>query len=149
MRSFLSTLAVFALTASALPAAAASIDKVHGVDASQPSILSVACSQCPPPVKRERKGEYRVPTLPEGGEFAEVIQEGETRTLRRIENMMGGSPVVVMSSANGWETRGSTIIASRAATPNEIDSSTTTAAVIDGTAGTDDLKQATIDLKLK
>lgn len=149
MRSLLSTVALFALTASAMPAAASSIDVVGGVDKSRPSIRIVSCHDCPPPIVHERKRAYQVPVLPAGSESAEIIEDGGTRKLKRVENLMGGSPVVFMSSAEGWATRGSTIIASSTAEPNVIDSDTTTAAVVDGRAGTDDLSHATFELKLK
>jgi len=142
MRYTLSTIAFVALAASAGAAAASSIDEVHGKPLRQPSIVTVSCHFCPPPVER-RKSDYQVPTVNQSGELAEVIEEDGARKLKRIDNLMGGSPVLFISSAEGWETRGSSIIASATGAPNQIDTNAT-AAVVDGSKGSDAASQATV-----
>ena len=143
MRYTLSTCAFIAFAASAGAASASSIDEVHGKPVRQPSIVTVSCDTCPPIAERKRKGEYQVPRAMQGGELAEVIEEDGARKLKRIDNLMGGSPVMFISSAEGWETRGPSIIASATGAPNQIDTNAT-AAVVDGSEGPDAASQATL-----
>lgn len=144
MRHTLSTFAFVALAASAGSASASSIEEVHGRPLRQPSVVTISCEFCPPPVKRVNKNAYQVPTANKAGALAEVIEEDGTRKLRRIDNLMGGSPVLFVSSAEGWATRGSAIVASATGEPNQIDNDTTTAAVVDGQDGAKAALKATL-----
>lgn len=129
MRLILSTSMVLAVSTLAAPAMAGSISTVTGLSPTQPSIVKVDCSECPPPAPRLGQRNYEVPTLPPGSQTAEVVEVDGEKKLKRVENWFGGSPVVVYTSAEGWATNGSTIVAGALPTGDAIDHDATTAAV--------------------
>jgi hypothetical protein len=108
---------------------AGSISTVTGLTAKAPSIVTVDCSDCPPLAVAEDRRDYQVPAVPTGSQTAEVVDVNGEKKLKRVESWLGGSPVVVYTSAAGWTTKGSTIVASTMQAPSEIDLSATTAAV--------------------
>lgn len=129
MRRTVSTSMILAASLFAVPAMAGSITTVTGLAASEPSILEITCSHCPPPAADKRKGDYQVPSVPPGSQTAELVEINGEQKLKRVESWLGGSPVVVVTSAQGWTTDGSTIVAGVTPAPNEIDHGATTAAV--------------------
>lgn len=129
MRRIVSTSMILAASMVALPALAGSISTVTGLAATQPSVIKVDCSHCPPPATRIGKSHYQVPAIPAGSQSAEVIEVDGEKKLKRVERWFGGSPVVVYSSATGWATDGSMVVAGALPAPSEIDHTTTTAAV--------------------
>ncbi len=129
MRFIVSTSMILAVSALAMPAQAGSISTVTGLSASQPSILTIDCAHCPPPAARVGRTDYQVPTVPAGSQTAEVVDVDGEKKLKRVESWLGGSPVVVYTSAAGWATDGSTIVAGGLPAANEIDHGATTAAV--------------------
>lgn len=129
MRLILSTSMVLAVSTFAAPAMAGSISTVTGLSPTQPSIVTVDCSECPPPAPRVGQTSYEVPTLPPGSQTAEVVEVDGEKKLKRVENWFGGSPVVVYTTAEGWATNGSTIVAGALPTGDVIDHDATTAAV--------------------
>ncbi|KPF59759.1 plant virulence effector HPE1-like domain-containing protein [Rhizobium sp. AAP116] len=129
MRFIVSTSMMLAVSALAMPAQAGSISTVTGLSASQPSILTIDCAHCPPPAARVGRTDYQVPTVPSGSQTAEVVDVDGEKKLKRVESWLGGSPVVVYTSATGWATDGSTIVAGGLPAANEIDHGATTAAV--------------------
>jgi hypothetical protein len=129
MRRIVSTSMILAAAMVAMPAMAGSISTVTGLSASQPSILEINCAHCPAPEQKVGKSHYEVPAIASGYQAAEVVEIDGEKKLKRVERWFGGSPVVVYSSAAGWATDGSTVVAGALPTPNEIDHATTTAAV--------------------
>lgn len=129
MRRILSTSMILATALSALPAMAGSISTVTGMAASQPSVVEIACSTCPALAPKVGKSDYQVPTVAAGSQTAEVVEVNGEKKLKRVESWLGGSPVVVYTSATGWATDGSSIVAGTLSAPNEIDHGATTAAV--------------------
>lgn len=125
MRNLVLTLALLAGTT---PALASSIDFVTGTQAVTTSIVSLSCVDCPAPVEKA-KSSYIVPSVPSGEQTAEIIDVDGTKTLKRVESWLGGSPVVVMTSAEGWAVDGSTILAEAPKVDPGVDTTTTTAAV--------------------
>ncbi len=129
MRLILSTSMVLAVSTLAAPAMAGSISTVTGLAPTQPSIVQVDCSECPPPAPRIDGKAYQVPTVPSGSQTAEVVEIDGEKKLKRVESWLGGSPVVVYTSAHGWATNGSAIVAGALPTGDEVDHDATTAAV--------------------
>ncbi|MDQ0422672.1 hypothetical protein J2045_003722 [Peteryoungia aggregata LMG 23059] len=129
MRRIASTSVLLAASMFAMPVLAGSISTISGLAASNPSILEIDCAHCPPPAPRTDKSHYQVPTVPRGSQTAEVVEVDGEKKLKRVESWLGGSPVVVYTSAAGWATDGSTIMAGTIAGPTEIDRGATTAAV--------------------
>ncbi len=129
MRLILSTSMILALSLSAAPVMAGSISTVTGLASTQPSIIQVDCSHCPPPAPKIDRTAYQVPAIPHGNQTAEVVDVDGEQKLKRVESWLGGSPVVVYTSAAGWATDGSTIVAGALPAANEIDHGATTAAV--------------------
>lgn len=127
MRRIASTSVLLAASMFAMPVMAGSISTLSGLAASNPSILEINCAHCPPPAPRADKSQYQVPTVPSGGQTAEVVEIDGEKKLKRVESWLGGSPVVVYTSAAGWATDGSTIMAGTIAGPSEIDRGTTAA----------------------
>ncbi len=111
MRRLLSTSMILATALSAVPAMAGSISTVTGLATTQPSVLDVSCTHCPAPVQKVGKSSYQVPSVPAGSQTAEVVEVDGEKKLKRVESWLGGSPVVVYTSASGWTTDGSTIVA--------------------------------------
>jgi hypothetical protein len=128
MRRTVSTSMILTASLFATQAFADSISTVTGLSASQPSILSIDCAHCPPPAEKA-KADYQVPSIPPGSQTAEVVEIDGQKKLRRVESWLGGSPVVVYTSAEGWATNGSTIMAGTTSGAAGIDHGTTTAAV--------------------
>lgn len=129
MRRIVSTSMIFAATMFAMPAMAGSITTVTGMAATQPSMLDIDCAHCPAPAEKVAKSDYQVPTVPSGSQTAEVVEVNGEKKLKRVESWLGGSPVVVYTSASGWATDGSAIVAGVLPGPTEIDHGATTAAV--------------------
>ncbi|QEE46814.1 hypothetical protein FVA81_20370 [Rhizobium sp. WL3] len=129
MRRIVSTAMVLATSLIAMPVLAGSISTVTGIAATQPSVLEIACAHCPAPVVKASKSDYQVPTVPSGSQTAEVVDVNGEKKLKRVESWLGGSPVVVYTSASGWATDGSAIVAGALPLQNEIDHDATTAAV--------------------
>lgn len=129
MRRIVSISMILAASMLAMPAMAGSILTVTGLATTQPSILDVACNHCPAPEQRIGKSDYTVPAIPVGNQTAEVVDVDGEKKLKRVESWFGGSPVVVYSSAAGWATDGSMVVAGALPAPNEIDHDATTAAV--------------------
>lgn len=129
MRRIVSTSMILAASMLAMPAMAGSILTVTGLATTQPSILDVECDHCPAPEQRIGKSDYTVPAIPAGNQTAEVVDVDGEKKLKRVESWFGGSPVVVYSSAAGWATDGSMVVAGALPAPSEIDHDATTAAV--------------------
>jgi hypothetical protein len=129
MRRIASTAMILATSMIATPVLAGSISIVTGMAASQPSVLKIDCAHCPAPVVKASKSDYQVPTVPSGSQTAEVVDVNGEKKLKRVESWLGGSPVVVYTSASGWATDGSAIVAGALPLQNEIDHDATTAAV--------------------
>lgn len=129
MRCIVSTSMILAASLIAMPAMAGSITTISGLAESQPSILVVDCPDCPALQPEPGKRDYQVPTVPAGSQTAEVIEVDGEKKLKRVESWLGGSPVVLYTSAAGWTTNGSTIIAGAVPAASEVDHSATTAAV--------------------
>ena len=129
MRRIVSTSMILAASMVALPAMAGSISTVTGLAATQPSIVELACTDCPAPEQKVGKSDYTVPAIAVGNQTAEVVDVDGEKKLKRVENWFGGSPVVVYSSAAGWAIDGSMVVASAVTEPSEVDHNTTTAAV--------------------
>ncbi len=129
MRRMLSTSMILATSLIALPAMAGSISNVTGLSANPQSIISMDCSGCPALAPVDGKRVYQVPTVPTGRQTAELVDVNGEKKMKRVESWLGGSPVVVYTSAEGWTTNGSTIIAGAVQPPSEVDHSATTAAV--------------------
>ncbi|UJW76268.1 plant virulence effector HPE1-like domain-containing protein [Rhizobium sp. SL42] len=148
MRKFLLTAMLLAGTS---PAFASSIEVISGTPTQAHSITAIACPNCPPPQVKKDKHAYQVPTVPSGSQTAEILDVGGEKKLKRIESWLGGSPVVIMSSAEGWSTNGSMVIAGNAPSAGQIDHEATTAAVnvAPPADGKLDLDTAGFDLRLK
>ncbi|QLF69569.1 hypothetical protein FE840_008440 [Peteryoungia desertarenae] len=116
------------LVATASPALASSIEFVTGLEAETRSVITRSCADCPPPVENNTLT-YVVPSLEIGEQSAEVVSVDGEQKIKRIESWLGGSPVVVVTSAKGWETTGSMILARGSKTDLGIDEKATTAAV--------------------
>jgi hypothetical protein len=129
MRRLLSTSMMLATALSAVPTNAGSISSVSGLATAQPSVIEMECANCPAPVQKAGTSNYQVPTVPAGSQTAEVVEVDGEKKLKRVESWLGGSPVVVYTSASGWTTDGSTIVAGTSPAQNEIDHGATTAAV--------------------
>ena len=129
MRRIVSTAMIIATSMVAMPAMAGSISTVTGTAATQPSVLEIDCAHCPAPAVKASKSHYEVPTVPSGSQTAEVVDINGEKKLKRVESWLGGSPVVVYTSAAGWATDGATIVAGTSPAINEIDHEATTAAV--------------------
>ncbi|MFN3719679.1 MAG: plant virulence effector HPE1-like domain-containing protein [Rhizobium rhizophilum] len=129
MRRIASTAMILATSMIATPVLAGSISTVTGIAASQPSVLEIDCAHCPAPVVKASKSDYQVPSVPSGSQTAEVVDVNGEKKLKRVESWLGGSPVVVYTSASGWATDGSAIVAGALPLQNEIDHDATTAAV--------------------
>ncbi|THV16597.1 plant virulence effector HPE1-like domain-containing protein [Rhizobium rhizophilum] len=129
MRRIASTAMILVTSMIATPVLAGSISIVTGMAASQPSVLEIDCAHCPAPVVKASKSDYQVPTVPSGSQTAEVVDVNGEKKLKRVESWLGGSPVVVYTSASGWATDGSAIVAGALPLQNEIDHDATTAAV--------------------
>ncbi|MBU2326136.1 MAG: hypothetical protein KJ755_02070 [Alphaproteobacteria bacterium] len=129
MRRIVSTAMIIATSMFAMPAMAGSISTVTGIATTQPSVLTIDCAHCPAPAMKASKSHYQVPTVPSGSQTAEVVDINGEKRLKRVESWLGGSPVVVYTSAAGWATDGATIVAGASPAINEIDHEATTAAV--------------------
>ncbi len=129
MRRIVSTSMILAASMLAMPAMAGSILTVTGLATTQPSIVDVECGHCPALEQRIGKSDYTVPAIPAGNQTAEVVDVDGEKKLKRVESWFGGSPVVVYSSAAGWATDGSMVVAGALPAPSEIDHDATTAAV--------------------
>ena len=125
MRNLVLTIAALALTG---PAAASSIEVITGTEAVANSIVTRSCSDCPP-LMQDRKPDYVVPSVPMGQQTAEIVDVDGKKKLKRVESWLGGSPVVVMSNAEGWATDGATIVAEAPRKDMGIDPNATTAAI--------------------
>ena len=148
MRKFLLTTLMLAGTSSAF---ASSIEVVSGSPNQAHSITAIACPNCPPPQVKKDKYAYQVPSVPSGSQTAEILDIDGEKKLKRIESWLGGSPVVIMSSADGWSTNGSVVIAGNAPAAGQVDHEATTAAVnvAPPANGKLDLDTANFDLRLK
>lgn len=148
MRRLLSTSMLLATALSAVPAMAGSISTVTGMATTQPSVLDVTCTHCPAPVQKLSKSSYQVPSVPAGSQTAEVVEVEGEKKLKRVESWLGGSPVVVYTSASGWTTDGSTIVAGTSPAQNDIDHGATTAAVDPPSGGKPAPAMAGFELRL-
>ncbi|MCM2394930.1 hypothetical protein NBH19_02410 [Rhizobium sp. S95] len=148
------------LLAAAAPAYASSIEVVGPQAAKGNSIIVMSCADCPTPQEAPMKRSYVVPHVAQGTQAAEIVEVNGEKKLKRTEAWMGGSPVVFMSTAEGWTTDGSVIAA---AGPQEdgIDAQATTAALpvaapapavsagMNGPSEPKPLDLTTFDLRLK
>jgi hypothetical protein len=150
MRRFVLTTMILAASTGATPAFASSIDLVSGLSTGGSSVLQITCTQCPAPKPKISRNQYQVPNIASGDQSAEIVDVDGKKTLRRVESWLGGSPVVFMTSADGWATKGSVIVASAPA-PDGIDRDATTAAVADiaPPKGPVPINQASFELRLK
>ncbi len=151
MRRFVLTSMILAASAGlAAPVLASSIDLVTGPSTGGTSVMQITCTQCPALKPKVSKGRYTVPTLAAGDQSAEVVDVDGKKQLKRVEKWLGGSPVVIMTSAEGWATKGSIIVASAPA-PDGIDRDATTAAVavVSAPEGPVPINQAGFELRLK
>ncbi len=111
----------------AAPAFASSIEVVGADAVKGDSIVVISCADCPVPLRQEKKT-YVVPQVAPGEQAAEIVEINGEKKLKRVESWMGGSPVVFMSTAEGWTTDGSRIAAA-APQSDGIDTQATTAAL--------------------
>lgn len=150
MRRILRTSMILAAVAGATPALASSIDLVSGLATNGSSVIRVTCAQCPALQPKISRNRYQVPTVASGDQFAEVVDVNGQKKLKRVESWLGGSPVVFMTSAEGWATKGSVIVASAPASDG-VDPSATTAAVTNVSLpdGPVQINQAGFELRLK
>lgn len=110
------------------PALASSIEFVTAATGSSHSILTMRCSDCPPPSADNRKPNYVVPSLATGTQTVEIKDVDGVPTMRRTEAWMGGSPVVFISKADGWPAEGG-MLATNGQKGDGIDPAATTSAV--------------------
>ncbi|KQW31490.1 hypothetical protein ASE36_04390 [Rhizobium sp. Root274] len=150
MRRILRTSMILAAVAGATPALASSIDLVSGLATNGSSVVQVTCAHCPALQPKISRNQYQVPSVASGDQSAEVVDVNGQKKLKRVESWLGGSPVVFMTSAEGWATKGSVIVASAPA-PDGVDPSATTAAVANVSLpdGPVQINQAGFELRLK
>jgi hypothetical protein len=148
MRRIVLTSIMLTAVAGATPALASSIELVNGLATGGSSVMQVRCAQCPALKPKVSRNTYQVPTVASGQQLAEIVDGG--KKLKRVESWLGGSPVTIMTSAEGWSTNGSTILASAPA-PDGIDRDATTAAVatVSVPQGPLAIDQAGFELRLK
>ncbi|NKN39678.1 hypothetical protein HFC70_25340 [Agrobacterium sp. a22-2] len=120
-------LTAFAVLSSG-PVLASSIEVVTPASGSSHSIITMRCTDCPPPSADTRKPNYIVPSLATGTQTVEIEDVGGVATMRRTEAWMGGSPVVFVSKADGWLAEGG-MLATKGMTGDGIDPAATTSAV--------------------
>ncbi|MHA7969991.1 plant virulence effector HPE1-like domain-containing protein [Rhizobium sp. CAU 1783] len=111
------------------PAFASSIEVVGSAAPKNTSIVVMKCTNCPAPKVAEDAKAYKVPQVAPGSQAAEIIEVDGEKKLKRAEAWLGGSPVVFISSAEGWSTDGTRIAASATLPDDGIDVDATTAAV--------------------
>jgi hypothetical protein len=87
------------MASAALPAAAASIEKIGAGRVNDESILKITCTTCDgqAPVAKHR---YQVPAL-DGVASMEIIDQGGKPEVVRVDKFMGGSPVMTKSKTQG------------------------------------------------
>lgn len=110
------------------PVLASSIELVTPDTGSSHSILTMRCTDCPPPSADNRKPNYVVPSLAAGTQTVEIKDVDGVATMRRTEAWMGGSPVVFVSKADGWLAEGG-MLATNGQKGDGIDPAATTSAV--------------------
>ncbi len=149
MRRFALTSMILAASAWATPGFASSIELASSFTADGSSIVQVTCADCPPPAPRNLKGQYVVPDVAPGAQSAEVIDVDGKKKLKRVESWLGGSPVVFMTSSEGWATNGSVIVAAAPASDG-VDLEATTAAVaqVPAAGAPAPINQASFELRL-
>lgn len=150
MRRFVLTSMILAASAGVTPAFASSIDVISGLSTGGSSVMQVSCAHCPALTPKISRNAYQVPTVASGKQTAEIVDVDGEKKLMRVESWLGGSPVVFMTSADGWTTKGSTIVASAPASDG-IDREATTAAVatVQVPEGPVPINQASFELRLK
>ncbi|RKE85917.1 plant virulence effector HPE1-like domain-containing protein [Rhizobium sp. AG855] len=150
MRRFVLTSMILAASAAQSPAFASSIDFASKFTADGSSVVQMTCAHCPPLGPQISKRQYVVPNVAPGAQSAEIVDVDGQKKLKRVESWLGGSPVVFMTSAEGWATKGSTIVAS-APVSDGVDLDATTAAVaqVSVPAGPAPINQASFELRLK
>jgi hypothetical protein len=150
MRRFVLTSIMLTAAAGATPAFASSIEFVNGLATGGSSVMQVSCAQCPALQPKISRNTYQVPRVASGKQLAEIVDVDGEKKMKRVESWLGGSPVMFMTSADGWATKGSTIIASAPA-PDGIDRDATTAAVatVSVPQGPLAIDQAGFELRLK
>jgi hypothetical protein len=151
MRRIVLTSIMLTAAAGATPAFASSIDLVRGLSTGGSSIVQVGCQQCPALQPKISKDRYIVPTVASGNQFSEVVDVDGEKKMKRVESWLGGSPVVITTSAEGWATKGSIIVASATAADDGIDHDATTAAVavVSAPEGPLAINEASFELRLK
>jgi hypothetical protein len=150
MRRFVLTSIMLTAAAGATPAFASSIDFINGLATGGSSVMQVSCAQCPALKPKISRNAYQVPAVASGEQSAEIVNMDGKKKLKRVESWLGGSPVMIMTSAEGWAINGSTIVASAPA-PDGIDHDATTAAVatVSVPQGPLSIDQAGFELRLK
>lgn len=150
MRRFVLTSIMLTAAAGATPAFASSIDFINGLATGGSSVTQVSCAQCPALKPKISRNAYQVPAVAAGEQSAEIIDMDGEKKLKRVESWLGGSPVVFVTSAEGWATNGSTIVASGPESDG-IDHDATTAAVatVSVPEGPAAINQAGFELRLK
>lgn len=86
------------MASAALPAHAASIEKIQAGQVNDASIVKISCADCQnaPSLKRN----YQVPSLT-GVASMEIVDKAGKPEVVRIDKFMGGSPVKTMSKTQG------------------------------------------------
>ena len=149
MRRFVLTSMIIVASAGATPVFASSIEFVNGLSTGGSSVTQVTCTQCPALKPKISRNQYQVPSVAPGDQSVAIVDINGEKKLKRVESGLGGSPVVFMTSAEGWATKGSTIVAS--APSDGIDRNATTAAVapVSIPEGPVVINQAGFELRLK
>ncbi len=150
MRRFALTSMILAASAGATPALASSVDLVSGLSTGGSSVLQITCTQCPALKPKISRNQYQVPDVASGDQSAEIVDVDGQKKLKRVESWLGGSPVVFMTSADGWATKGSVIVASGPASDGiDRDATTAAVAVVSAPEGPVPINQASFELRLK
>lgn len=90
-----------AISLPACIASAGSIDPIVGHGVKSTSLVTIACTACPPLKSREKIRGYRVEDLAPPTQRVEISQVHNEMKMVRTEAWMGGSPVVFGSNLSG------------------------------------------------
>lgn len=83
-------------------AMASSVEHIQGNRTSNGSIISVACSTCPPPTQKIKPDESAATELPTGTQRISVRDVDGRKEMLRTEAWLGGSPVTYISHNPAW-----------------------------------------------
>ncbi|MCF3640658.1 hypothetical protein LXM94_11850 [Rhizobium sp. TRM95111] len=131
MRATTLSLAVALLAA---PALASSIEPVASGEATNSSIETIRCGDCPMPKPKPMEHSYQVDAIAPGTQKVEVREVGGERKVFRTESWMGGSPVVFVSKAVDLPTDTASAAAELEKAAETVDTAATTGALTRGAA---------------